>query len=127
MHRVYRTLDESPSFIQGLEAEDLVIVLLAFSLSNAVLNAFMHVRLVAIFYVPILGGSVVLAGVVWLRVKAKMPRYFIRDAIEYIRQGEIYEVGPDLEMVPMFVGEVEEEHGLDEIAVAQELAREAAG
>lgn len=124
MHRVYRTLDEAPSFIQGMEVEDFVVAALAFAFWNAVISSLIHIRLVAILYVPLLGGSVVATLFLWLRLKSRMPRFFIRDAIEYLRQGELYEVGPDIEMVPMFIGHEEDESvtsgWFGEIAVARE-------
>jgi len=104
MHRVYRTLDEPPSFIQGLEAEDLAVAVLSFSFWNALISAFTGIKLVAILYVPLLGGGVLATLYLWVRLKARMPRGFIRDGLDYLRQGEIYEAGPDLEAVPLFIG-----------------------
>ena len=104
MHRVYRTLDEAPSFIQGLEAEDLAVAVLSFSFWNALISTFTGIKLVAVLYVPLLGGGVIATLYLWVRIKARMPRGFIRDGLEYLRQGEIYEAGPDLEAVPLFIG-----------------------
>jgi hypothetical protein len=100
-HRIYRALDESPSLWQSLEAEDVGIAAMAFGIWNAAVTSLagMH-RVVEMLSIPLLLGLWICTVWAWMRLKSRMPRHFLKDAVEYVRLPDGFDPDADTEVIP---------------------------
>lgn len=108
-HPVYRTLDDPVSILLGLEPDDIGVILGIFLFWNMTLGFLDRFHIISILSPLLLGILTVVTAWIWMRLKERMPRYFLRDFIRYIGIADAYDVGPDLEAGPYVISPGEEE------------------